>query len=88
MNGNLDEDEDVLQNEEVQEANEARYNAELKSKLKNIADASSSHLEAKNEGISDILPHYNDYTYKPATIEMDEGGTIKFKKAKKKKALG
>ena len=48
MNGNLDEDEDVLQNEEVQEANEARYNAELKSKLKNIADAASSHLEAKN----------------------------------------
>jgi hypothetical protein len=44
VNGNIDEEEDVLQNEEVQEANEARYNAELKSKLKNIADAASSHL--------------------------------------------
>jgi hypothetical protein len=44
VNGNIDEDEDVLQNEEVQEANEAKYNSELKSKLKNIADAASSHL--------------------------------------------
>lgn len=44
VNGNIDEDEDVLQNEKVQEANEARYNAELKSKLKNIADVASSHL--------------------------------------------
>ena len=44
VNGNIDEDEDVLQNEKVQEANETRYNAELKSKLKNIADVASSHL--------------------------------------------
>lgn len=78
----------MLQNDEVQEANEAKYNAELKSKLKNIADAASSHLEAKNEGVSGILPHYNDYSYKPSTIDMEDGGVIKFRKGKKKRALG
>lgn len=44
MGGNIDDEEDVLQNDEVQETNEAKYNAELKSKLKNVADAASSHL--------------------------------------------
>ena len=48
VNGAVDEEEDVLQNEEIQLTNQARHNAELKSKLKNIADVSSSHLEAKN----------------------------------------
>lgn len=47
--GKLDEDEaDILQNDEIQINNQAKHNAELKSKLKNIADASTSHLEAKN----------------------------------------
>ena len=44
VGGNIDDEEDVLQNDEVQEANEAKYNAELKSKLKNIADAASNYL--------------------------------------------
>ena len=48
VNGAVDEEEDVLQNEEIQLTNQARHNAKLKSKLKNIADVSSSHLEAKN----------------------------------------
>ena len=48
--------------------NEAKHNVQLKSKLKNIADAASSHLEAKNEGQSGLLPHYDDYSYKPNTI--------------------
>jgi hypothetical protein len=43
--GHLDEDEaDILQNDEIQNANQAKHNVELKSKLKNLADASSSHL--------------------------------------------
>lgn len=68
--------------------NEAKHNVELKSKLKNIADASSSHLEAKNEGISGILPHYDDHSYKPNTIEVKEGEFIQQKKVKKNRALG
>lgn len=87
--GRLDEDEeDVLQNEELQTNNATRHNTELKSKIKSIADASSSHLEAKNEGTSGLLPHYDDHSYKPQTIEVDEGGIIRSRKFKRGKALG
>ena len=72
----------------MQNANQARHNVQLKSKLKNVADAASSHLEAKNQGLTQILPHYNDYSYKPQTIEVEEGTLIKPRKFNKKKALG
>lgn len=68
--------------------NQAKHNVELKSKLKNISDAASSHLQAKNEGQSGLLPHYNDYSFKPKTVEIEEGAVIKPKKSKKGKALG
>ena len=38
------ESEDVLQNDEIQINNETKHNVELKTKLKNISDAASSHL--------------------------------------------
>lgn len=50
-------------------------------------DASSSHLEAKNQGVSEMLPHYNDYSYKPEMVEVDEGSIFKPKKIKKKNVL-
>ena len=68
VNGGIDDEEDLLQNDELQETNEARYNTDLKAKLKNIANASTSHLEAKFEGNTDLLPHYNDYAFKPKTL--------------------
>jgi hypothetical protein len=87
-NGQIDDDVDILQNDEMQITNEAKYNSELKGRLKNIADAASSHLEAKNEGNTDILPHYNDYSYRPETIEVEEGAVIRPRKIKKGRVLG
>ena len=78
----------MLQNDEIQLTNQAKHNAELKGRLKNIADVASSHLEAKNEGKSGILPHYDDYSYKPEMVEVEEGAVIRPRKFKKSKALG
>lgn len=50
-------------------------------------DASSSHLQAKNQGLTDILPHYNDYSYKPQEVEVEEGSILKPKKVIKKNRL-
>lgn len=41
-----------------------------------IANAATSHLEGKNEGVKDLLPHYNDHSYKSDNIDLDEEGTI------------
>ena len=47
--GKLDIDqEDVLQNDDIQLANQAKHNAQLKDKIHNIANAASSHLQTKN----------------------------------------
>ena len=45
-------------------------------------------MEAKNEGGSGLLPHYNDYSFKPKTIEVEEGNFIKPNKFKKRKGIG
>jgi dTDP-D-glucose 4,6-dehydratase len=38
--------------------------------------------------MSGLLPHYDDHSYKPTTVEVEEGAIIKPRKGKKSKALG
>ena len=35
-----------------------------------------------------MLPHYDDHSYKPNTIELDDGVVIKARRPKKNKNLG
>ena len=41
-----------------------KHNAELRKKIKEISDVTTSHIQTKQEGQGGILPHYDDYSYR------------------------
>ena len=45
--------------------------AEVRKKIKELSDVSTSHLVTKQEGAGGILPHYDDHSYKTQEIEVE-----------------
>ncbi len=59
-----------------------KHNSELRKKVKELSDVTTSHLVTKQEGTGGILPHYDDHSYQTQEIEVENDGVIKNKKPK------
>jgi len=51
--------------------NKMKHNSEVRKKIKELSDVSTSHLVTKQEGAGGILPHYDDHSYKTQEIEVE-----------------